>query len=196
MTHEIPADSSIPICDHDSCADPKRREYCNVEPRQPDGGALVNIEAIDYIFLKHDHPDTRVEYTNDGRMRYLMYRSDYIEETELDYPVQTSVRIVHTYDVLLHHDAYQIRIGWRVDRDDANEAFYETIYSLEQYPRVIHSTVEEFNLSTEVLKFGEAPEYVSRPMAPYDHEVLSGHLMNIDHAHDALAQLNEADSSP
>lgn len=183
MSHEIPYGSEIETCAHDSCLDPKRYEYCEVEARDIAGDAIFNVDLIDCVLQRQEGTETGIEYIGDGKMRYLMYNFNHVEKDGVLPPIQVNTAITHTYDVPLERNTYQITISWRVDHPDANDAVYTTSYWLEQYPNVIYSTIGEHTLLPEsalppLQTASEQPALTDRPMTGYDHRILRYHLLD------------------
>lgn len=165
----------MPICPHLDCAHMQRLEYCEVEAKYPDGDAAVCIDIIESLLYDRGDFETGMSYSVDNELRYITRNFEYLhgDTDSWVWPLlETRVSIQHTQNRRMQNDSYSVRIGWRSHQVGTGEELYETVYTLEEWPGLVHSTIDEYDLSAEQLINKDVPVHHSRPMTAYDHESL------------------------
>lgn len=161
-------------CDHVNCEHMQRLEYCEIEGSDPELCA-ASISLIEHLMYLRDSFERGMQYTHDGKIgiisRELIYTSPSPELSEGS-DIERQISIFHELHAQPAGDTYIVKTGWRPLYDGADKNFYETYYTLEQWPMVTHATIDEYDLKTEQLRTGNSPVLVSRPMTEYDHKIL------------------------
>lgn len=171
----------------------QRLEYCEIEGRDPEGSALHNIELIEHLMYLRGDFERGIRYEHDGNVRFIsrdfvFRRPDSNVANALE--LETRVSFLHEYHTKRNKDTYVVKVGWRPLYDGANEDYYETYYTIEQWPTLTYATLDEYDLKTEQLRTHEQPTLVARPMTDYDQEMLFNTLCDVDAFTEAAADSN------
>lgn len=173
----------MPACPHTTCDHPQRLEYCKIEAKDPGGDAGVCIDMIEELLYIRGDFERGIRYTSDGEVRYIARDFEYLHSDERIWAwplLETRVSIQHEHNVRMNSHSYTVRIGWRSHQNGASEDFYETIYTLEQWPGLVHATIDEYEITTDQLDTHETPQHRSRPIVRYDYATLFDSLSILD----------------